>query len=57
MFTVYDIRCLDIHTHNHNVLPTVLYFILQHDAIMLEDTVMLEFESTSAEYYGKVLEA
>ena len=26
----------------------------QHDAIMLEDTVMLEFESTAAEYYGKL---
>ncbi|KAL7459954.1 hypothetical protein ACHAWC_011838 [Mediolabrus comicus] len=26
----------------------------KHDAIMLEDTVMLEFESTAAEYYGKL---
>ena len=54
MFTVYDIRCLDIYTHNHNVLTTVLYFILQHDIIVLEDIVMLEFESTAAEYYGKL---
>ncbi len=31
-----------------------LYLDFQHDAIMLEDTVMLEFESTAAEYYGKL---
>ena len=57
MFTVYDIiryLDLDIYTHKHNVLPTVLYSILQHDAIMLDDVVMLEFESTAAEYYGKI---
>jgi len=26
----------------------------RHDAMMLEDTVMVEFESSAAEYYGKM---
>jgi len=30
------------------------YVAPNHDAIVLEDTVMVEFESTAAEYYGKM---
>ena len=30
------------------------YVAPNHDDIVLEDTVMVEFESTAAEYYGKM---
>ena len=44
------------HYSNTNIIELYQAYHIEprHDAMMLEDTVMVEFESSAAEFYGKM---